>query len=195
MRRAASTARSPLQCAANLLPLTSIAEIQHTYRLVLGLVSEYFRTMFTMSGMEESQNRLSGGGGAAGTSASGSITTMSMTTIDLPDFATYNGVLCMLRYLYTGAADGGDIKVFHPADADKCALVCQLLQLSDLYLLDHLKQWCEVYLGAEEVLNVYVLYWCASAPSARSHHSHRHCCNGATASSNFVRLPHDAADC
>lgn len=110
-----------------------------------------------MSGMEESQNRLSGGGGAAGTSASGSITTMSMTTIDLPDFATYKGVLCMLRYLYTGAADGGDIKVFHPADADKCALVCQLLQLSDLYLLDHLKQWCEVYLGAEEVLNVYVL--------------------------------------
>lgn len=41
------------------------------------------------------------------------------------------------------------------------------------YLLDHLKQWCEVYLGADEVLNLYnacdlvVLADMCSAPQLR----------------------------
>lgn len=63
--------------------------------------------------------------------------------------------LLVMMFFGVGRADGGDISIFEPPDETSCAIVCELLQLSGMYMLEHLKQWCESYLGAPQVVDLY----------------------------------------
>jgi hypothetical protein len=91
----------------------------YCHRLVLGLTSEYFRTMF-MAGLEESR-RLDDD--AHANMPDFSVASMELTSINVPEWATYDGVMGVLQYVYTGAADGGSVATFQPPDARKCELV------------------------------------------------------------------------
>jgi hypothetical protein len=115
----------------------------HAHRLILALTSQQFSAMFE-SGFAESLE--------------------PMTVVDLPDWVDYDAFLLLLFYLYSGSLEGDATngvalphKELSPPNEQRALLVCNLLRLSDLYLLDHLKSWCESYLGKEEVLTVYTV--------------------------------------
>ena len=109
------------------------------HRLVLGLSSPVFRTMFT-AGFAEAQVHYAVGD--------------ELPVIQMPEWAHLPAATCLLQYFYSGRPYGDDIGLLHPPDERKCAVVCELLRLADMYQLPHLKQWAEHYLGSPSVLDL-----------------------------------------
>merc|ERR1712183_503497 len=77
----------------------------------------------------------------------------------LPDFVEPAPFLFVLTYIYTGAL-GTDVAVacgiaLEPPTFDAAQFVCAVLQLADHFMLAHLKQWCETYLGQPALLTVH----------------------------------------
>eukprot|EP01114_Cavostelium_apophysatum_P019852 TRINITY_DN6498_c0_g1_i1.p1 TRINITY_DN6498_c0_g1~~TRINITY_DN6498_c0_g1_i1.p1 ORF type:complete len:1581 (-),score=487.74 TRINITY_DN6498_c0_g1_i1:38-4732(-) len=105
----------------------------YAHKLVLGLTCETFKVMFA-SGMAESQ--------------------LQKLRIPLPEWTDYDSFLLLLRYLYSGIIEGTDEIRLHPPSQMSSSVVCCLLRLADQYLLDYLKQWCEVYLSDQSMLHL-----------------------------------------
>ena len=97
--------------------------IIYAHKIILCLLSERFRAMFSSGFREASQKRI------------------------IIHDVRYNVFMKMMEYLYTGAApelavdDSADIQ----ADFE---LVMDLLQCSDQFMLDHLKEICEMHLAS-----------------------------------------------
>jgi len=63
----------------------------------------------------------------------------------------------MLVQIYTGGTDEAISTVgvpLEPPSFEAAQFVCSLMQLADHFMLEHLKQWCEVYLTRKELLSV-----------------------------------------
>ena len=88
----------------------------HGHKLVLSIVSDCFRAMFT-TGFRESE----------------------MMEIELHD-CTHQGFLALMEYIYTGHFP--KIDVGQDQDRNMSRLV-EMLELADRFFLDHLKQMCE----------------------------------------------------
>lgn len=83
-----------------------------------------------------------------------------VATLDLSamEWATEPGVAALIGYLYIGEVEelgpsweaGGEAAVSEAT----VVLACELLQLADHFLLERLKEVCEVYLAAENVVDV-----------------------------------------
>jgi len=96
--------------------VTFVVEGQRVYghKLVLSIVSDCFRAMFT-TGFRESE---------------------ANAEILIPD-VSYNAFLAMMEYIYTGRVPAELVELHHITD---------LLELSDQFFLDNLKQNCELLL-------------------------------------------------
>lgn len=82
-----------------------------------------------------------------------SVMSARTTKVEIPTDVDHNAFLAFLRYLYTGeVCEPGFL---HPPSEESCAMVCSLLQLSDLYDVTHLKEWCEVYLSDRSIAGLY----------------------------------------
>lgn len=104
------------------------------HKMVLALVSDIFRAMFT-AGFRES----------------------SSTEIEITD-CSYDAFLAVMEYIYTGAhpnippvsttfdpaSNGGNSKAH--AASDQAGRIVEILELADRFFLDHLKQICETQL-------------------------------------------------
>ena len=91
----------------------------HGHRLVLSIVSDCFRAMFT-NGFRESE----------------------AMEIEIPD-CTHTAFLAVMEYIYTGALPKIDLS----QDQDRnLGRVVEMLELADRFFLDHLKQICETIL-------------------------------------------------
>eukprot|EP00565_Helicotheca_tamesis_P006483 CAMPEP_0185731426 /NCGR_PEP_ID=MMETSP1171-20130828/12877_1 /TAXON_ID=374046 /ORGANISM="Helicotheca tamensis, Strain CCMP826" /LENGTH=653 /DNA_ID=CAMNT_0028400689 /DNA_START=30 /DNA_END=1991 /DNA_ORIENTATION=- len=101
--------------------VTFIVEGQHVYghRMILSLVSDCFRAMFT-TGFRES---------AAG-----------CPEIEIPN-CSHEAFLAMMEYIYTGKTP--KIELFGVESGRGIDKVVDLLELADQFFLDHLKQICE----------------------------------------------------
>jgi len=112
--------------------VTFIVEGREIYghKLILSLVSDCFQAMFTTKH----------GGGTGGFRESSS----DCTEIEIPN-CTYDAFLTMVEYIYTGQTPKVDVVVAATGVADGHAIerVVNLLELADLYFLEHLKQLCE----------------------------------------------------
>lgn len=112
--------------------VTFIVEGREIYghKLILSLVSDCFQAMFTTKH----------GGGTGGFRESSS----DCTEIEIPN-CTYDAFLTMIEYIYTGETPKVDVAVASTGVADGQAIerVVNLLELADLYFLEHLKQLCE----------------------------------------------------
>ena len=112
--------------------VTFIVEGREIYghKLILSLVSDCFQAMFTTKH----------GGGTGGFRESSS----DCTEIEIPN-CTYDAFLTMIEYIYTGQTPKVDVVVASTGVADGQAIeqVVNLLELADLYFLEHLKQLCE----------------------------------------------------
>lgn len=99
--------------------VTFVVQGQKVYghRMVLSLVSDCFRAMFT-TGFRESD----------------------MLEIEIPD-CSHRGFLALMEYIYTGHLPPMDVSG-QDQDAHLCRLV-EMLELADRFFLDHLKQLCE----------------------------------------------------
>jgi len=109
------------------------------HRLVLGRASEVFRSM------------------VSGPLAKSAAREDGRLHIMLPNFVEHGPFLFLLSYLYTGETDDlANISgvPLMPPSFGSAELVCSVLQLADHFLLNHLKQWCEVYLSQPELLSV-----------------------------------------
>jgi hypothetical protein len=96
-------------------------KVVYGHKVVLSLLSETFRTMFTCGFRESSQAQI-------------------------PIEMDYNIFMLMMEYLYTGKArkiTKLDLWVDDSLDTDSVETVCDLMQAADQFLLDHLKQICE----------------------------------------------------
>ena len=91
----------------------------HAHRVILSMLSERFRAMFSSGFMESTQKQ-----------------------IRLDDIR-YTTFMSMLEYLYTGKGPEVD-----GSDDGSLLRVVELLRLSDQFMLDHLKQICECKLGS-----------------------------------------------
>jgi hypothetical protein len=101
--------------------VTFLVQGQRVYghKLVLSMVSECFRAMFT-TGFRES----------------------NAMEIDIPD-CSHSGFLSLMEYIYTGA----HAKIVLAQDQDRnMGRVVEMLELADRFFLDHLKQVCETML-------------------------------------------------
>jgi BTB/POZ domain/Kelch motif len=97
------------------------------HRLVLSIVSDCFRAMFT-TGFRESQEM----------------------EIEIPD-CSYEAFLAVMEYIYTGQTpkmDPGPLRPGLDASARDVSLgrIVEILELADRFFLDHLKQICETML-------------------------------------------------
>lgn len=91
----------------------------HGHKMVLSLVSDCFRAMFT-TGFRESD----------------------AMEIEIPD-CSHSGFLSLMEYIYTGALPKFDMN----QDQDRnLGRVVEMLELADRFFLDHLKQVCETML-------------------------------------------------
>ena len=112
--------------------VTFIVEGREIYghKLILSLVSDCFQAMFTTKH----------GGGTGGFRESSS----DCTEIEIPN-CTYDAFLTMIEYIYTGQTPKVDVVVASTGAADGHAIerVVNLLEVADLYFLEHLKQLCE----------------------------------------------------
>ena len=99
-----------------------VVEGQYVYghKLVLSIVSDCFRAMFT-TGFRESE---------AG------------AEIEIPN-TSYGAFLAMMEYIYTGRVPKLNIAVDGNIEVNQ---VVDLIELADQFFLDHLKQRCEVLL-------------------------------------------------
>jgi len=88
------------------------------HKIVLSLLSERFKAMFSDGFRESSQKE-----------------------IIIYDYS-YKVFSLMIEYLYTGQAP----TVYVEQDASKLGMVIELMKLADQYMLDHLKQICETKL-------------------------------------------------
>jgi len=95
----------------------------HAHRLVLSMVSEYFRVMFTRGFREANDNN---------------------QAIELQD-CSYRSFASVLEYMYTGT--------WHVQDDDDESELVAVLELADRFFLDHLKQLCEQRLGQRVTLD------------------------------------------
>jgi len=101
--------------------VTFVVQGQKVYghRLVLSIVSDCFRAMFT-NGFRESD----------------------AMEIEIPD-CTHTAFLAVMEYIYTGALPKIDLS----QDQDRSlGRVVEMLELADRFFLDHLKQICETML-------------------------------------------------
>ena len=99
----------------------------HAHRVILSMLSERFRAMFSSGFIESTQKQ-----------------------IRLDDIR-YTTFMAMLEYLYSGK--GPEIE--HNDDNSSLLKIIELLRLSDQFMLDHLKQLCECRLqSAVSELNV-----------------------------------------
>ena len=100
--------------------VTFVVQGQKVYghKMVLSIVSDIFRAMFT-TGFRESD----------------------AMEIEIPD-CSHAAFVAVMEYVYTGSLPKID---FSSLD-DQLARVVELLQLSDRFFLDHLKQICETML-------------------------------------------------
>ena len=94
----------------------------HGHKMVLALVSDCFRAMFT-AGFRES----------------------SSSEIEITG-CTYEAFLAVLEYVYTGVEPS--LNPNHANEGARCSLekVMDILELADRFFLDHLKQVCETQL-------------------------------------------------
>ena len=93
----------------------------HGHRMVLCLVSDCFRAMFT-TGFRESS---------------------SGCTIDIPN-CSYQAFMMMMEYIYSGECPKIDVTNNDETGAGSAIeMVVDLLGLADQFFLDHLKQLCE----------------------------------------------------
>mmetsp|Transcript_38479 Transcript_38479/g.56458 ORF Transcript_38479/g.56458 Transcript_38479/m.56458 type:complete len:470 (+) Transcript_38479:1201-2610(+) len=101
--------------------VTFVVEGQHVYghRMILSLVSDCFRAMFT-TGFRES---------AAG-----------CPEIEIPN-CSHEAFLAMMEYIYTGKIP--NIELFGSDATRGIDKLVDLLELADQFFLDHLKQICE----------------------------------------------------
>jgi len=91
----------------------------HAHRVILSMLSERFRAMFSSGFLESTQKQ-----------------------IRLDDIR-YTTFMSMLEYLYTGKGPEIDTN-----DDNNLLKIVELLRLSDQFMLDHLKQICECKLGS-----------------------------------------------
>ena len=106
----------------------------HAHRVILSLLSERFRAMFSSGFMESTQKQ-----------------------IKLDESIRYTTFMSMLEYLYTGKGpdDIDESSSSSSYNSNGLLKIVELLQLSDQFMLDHLKQICECKLGnAVNALNV-----------------------------------------
>jgi RCC1 and BTB domain-containing protein len=89
----------------------------HAHKMILSMVSQYFRTMFT-SGFRESES----------------------IEVAIPD-CSYNAFLAVIEYIYTG-----NNPILQPDIAEKFAHIVDILELSNRFCLNHLKEICEALL-------------------------------------------------
>lgn len=99
--------------------VTFVVQGQKVYghKMILSIVSDCFRAMFT-TGFRESDEM----------------------EIEIPD-CSHTSFLAMMEYIYTGALPYLDIH--HDNHDRNLARVVEMLELSDRFFLDHLKQICE----------------------------------------------------
>lgn len=132
---------------------TMSGDVVHAHRIVLGLGSDYFSTMFSPTFVTAA-----GGPGA-------------MLHVEAPEWAPYGSVLRAVRYLYTGRLYHVDDSLLkHDPTDEAIAVACGLLRLSDMWLLPHLKQFVEVWLASPNIVtacNVCKLALLAETCSAR----------------------------
>lgn len=107
----------------------------YAHKLVLSIVSAYFKTMFT-SGLKESANG-------------------AVVEIELPEVEEAEGFELFLRYIYSVGSWYERIKL-KPTEHN-LTKVLTMLFLADKYLLAHLKQLCETWLckPSHSIINVY----------------------------------------
>lgn len=147
----------------------------YCHRLILGLMCEYFRNMFLGTFAESGpktqlelelgdgddsdddfRSNLPGmGGSGAGAGGNAGVASGGLQAVHVPDWASYDAVMAVMLYLYVGKVDGGEKERFQPPTSASCAVVIQVLQLSDMWMLPHLKQWCEKYLGSMAVVDLH----------------------------------------
>lgn len=102
--------------------VTFLVQGQRVYghKMVLSIVSECFRAMFT-SGFRESESNME---------------------IPIPD-CSYEAFLAVMEYIYTGTPPKSDVRGNREADLNR---LVEILELADRFFLDHLKQKCETLL-------------------------------------------------
>jgi leucine-zipper-like transcriptional regulator 1 len=101
--------------------VTFLVQGQKVYghKMVLSIVSECFRAMFT-SGFRESESM----------------------EIPIPD-CSYDAFLAVMEYIYTGTPPKSDARGGREADLSR---LVEILELADRFFLDNLKQICETLL-------------------------------------------------
>eukprot|EP01094_Clydonella_sp_ATCC50884_P027100 TRINITY_DN764_c1_g1_i1.p1 TRINITY_DN764_c1_g1~~TRINITY_DN764_c1_g1_i1.p1 ORF type:complete len:393 (-),score=126.32 TRINITY_DN764_c1_g1_i1:168-1346(-) len=122
----------------------------YVHRLMLCLTCPYFARLFS-SGMNVPQRP----------PLSTRCKASSVYELTAPEWATYDSMWTLLRFLY-----GGHVQhvrkgtAFDTAEGDDVAVVCELLRAADHYDLPYVKQWCERFLADDviTVLNVCDLY-------------------------------------
>jgi len=107
-------------------------QVFYCHKLVLCAVCEPLKVEFVTSGLRAEAG---------------------ISTIEMPDFVSYDAFECVMRYMYTGSIkhQGNDFEITQAA----IVTVCSLLQLADYWALDHLKQWCESYLSSAQIVSLY----------------------------------------
>ena len=78
--------------------------------------------------------------------------------ITVPEWFTYASLEIYLRYCYTGeirkqSTNPLDAEL-HPGNANDVEIICSLLRIADYYLVDYVKQWCEVFLSDPSIVTV-----------------------------------------
>ena len=100
--------------------VTFVVEGRRLYghKLILSIVSDCFRAMFTAGFRESEEN----------------------AEIEIPD-CSYEAFAAMMEYIYTGKLSLEDIQ-----EESSFNRIVDLMELADQYFLDHLKQKCEILL-------------------------------------------------
>ena len=83
----------------------------------------------------------------------------SVRTLRLPPWVGYDAARMYVQYLYVGRISGrrggDDAMPLYPPTAESAQAVCTLLRLADSFLQPHLKELCELYLSADDIVGVY----------------------------------------
>eukprot|EP01127_Copromyxa_protea_P011662 TRINITY_DN2952_c0_g1_i2.p2 TRINITY_DN2952_c0_g1~~TRINITY_DN2952_c0_g1_i2.p2 ORF type:complete len:759 (-),score=86.00 TRINITY_DN2952_c0_g1_i2:44-2320(-) len=109
----------------------------YAHKLVISASSPVFSSMFTSSFKESNPGASSG-----------------LVVLTEHPIVCVNACQIMLKYLYTGEIDYSIVELY-PHTSESVMTVFGLLSLADKYILKHLKEWCEVYLSHEDVVNIH----------------------------------------